>query len=102
MTLQPQQPQQTPAPGYYPVPGGPGWVDWWDGQAWAGRPVPAQQQQPQVVVVQGAGGPVAVRGHVSGLTTGQHIFHGIVTVLTGGLWLPVWVWLAVMGRRAIR
>lgn len=100
MTLQPQHPQQAPAPGWYPAPGHPGWVDYWDGHAWAGRPV-MQQQPQQVIVVQG-GGPGQMHGHVSGLTTGGHIFHGIMTVLTGGLWAPIWIWRTFMGRRAIR
>jgi len=93
-------PRQDPGPGYYPAPGYPGWVDYWDGRAWAGRPVQAQPAQPQVIVVGSGGAPM--HGHVSGLTTGGHLMHAMLTLFTAGLWLPVWIWRAVMGRRAIR
>ena len=33
------------------------------------------------------------------LTTNQHILHLLLTVFTAGLWLPVWIWLAVHGNR---
>lgn len=29
-----------------------------------------------------------------GLTTSQHILHLLISVFTGGLWIPVWIWLA--------
>lgn len=32
------------------------------------------------------------------LTAGQHILHLLITVVTAGLWLPVWIWLAVKGQ----
>ena len=32
------------------------------------------------------------------LTAGQHILHLMLTVLTGGLWLPVWIARAVRGN----
>jgi hypothetical protein len=31
------------------------------------------------------------------LTTGQHILHLLLTAFTGGLWLPVWIFLAMRG-----
>ena len=34
------------------------------------------------------------------LTTGQHILHLLLTVLTGGLWAPVWIFRAMHGNPA--
>ena len=34
------------------------------------------------------------------LTTNQHILHLLLTVFTAGLWLPVWIILAIRGNRA--
>jgi hypothetical protein len=36
------------------------------------------------------------------LTTSQHILHLLLTVFTAGLWLPVWIWLAIRGNREAR
>jgi hypothetical protein len=47
-------------------------------------------------------GTVATARYVGGLTTGQHIKHGIATVLTAGLWAPFWALTAWLGRRRIR
>jgi hypothetical protein len=33
------------------------------------------------------------------LTTNEHILHLLLTVFTGGLWLPVWIYLAMRGSR---
>jgi hypothetical protein len=33
------------------------------------------------------------------LTTNQHILHLLLTVFTGGLWLPVWIILGIRGNR---
>lgn len=33
------------------------------------------------------------------LTTSQHILHLLLTVVTGGLWLPVWIIRAARGNR---
>jgi hypothetical protein len=34
-----------------------------------------------------------------GLTTNQHILHLLLTVFTGGLWLPVWLILSIRSVR---
>jgi hypothetical protein len=34
------------------------------------------------------------------LTAGQHILHLLLTVLTCGLWAPVWIWRALRGNPA--
>ena len=36
-----------------------------------------------------------------GLTTSQHILHLLLTVFTGGLWLPVWIILAIRSTRTV-
>lgn len=33
------------------------------------------------------------------LSAGQHILHLLLTVLTGGLWVPVWIIRAARGNR---
>jgi len=33
------------------------------------------------------------------LTAGQHILHLLLTVLTAGLWAPVWIFRAAQGNR---
>lgn len=80
--------QQPPQPRYY-----------WDGttQQWRAYlpptgpfQYPQQLPQPQP------------RTHVSGLTTGAHIAHGLATVLTCGLWAPIWFLAYWLGRRRIR
>jgi hypothetical protein len=38
------------------------------------------------------------RLHSTPLTTSQHILHLLLTVFTGGLWIPVWIWRAVEGN----
>jgi len=42
--------------------------------------------------------PGQPRIHASGMTTGQHIIHAVLTVATGGLWAPVWILLVFLGR----
>jgi len=81
-----------------------------------GNPAPWQQQppqqhqtygpppqqpypgQPQVVVIN-AGGQ---RQYLSGMSTGENLIHGIITVCTLGLWAPIWWLRSRMRRRAIR
>ena len=48
--------------------------------------MPVGGYQPQVIY----GGP---------LTTQQHILHLLLTIFTAGLWLPVWIYLAIRGNR---
>lgn len=100
----PVQPQPAPpqvAPGWYPDPSTPGMQRYHNGTAWTGHVAPLAmappQPQPRPVMVV-AGGP----SHLSGMSTGGHLVHGTLTVLTLGMWAPIW-WLTWrMGRRAIR
>lgn len=58
-------------------------------------------QQPVVIVMQGETS-ASKSQYISGLTTGEHIKHGALTVITAGLWGPVWAWKAFAGRRRIK
>jgi hypothetical protein len=101
MTIQPQQPAATARPGWYPHPvEAPNTMRWWDGRAWTAnvQPLPVRAPQPVLVHAYAAGG---AGRHVSGLTTGQHIFWGILTVCTLGLAAPLWALAAFLGRRRI-
>ena len=42
--------------------------------------------------------PGQPRIHASGMTTGQHLFHLVLTLVTMGLWAPVWILLVWLGR----
>ena len=97
--VQPAAPVQQTPPGWYPDRMNPGIQRYWDGYRWTEHVAPLQQGMPQQVVVVGGqqGG-----GYVSGLTTGEHILHGILTLCTCGLWGFVWASKAALGRRRIR
>lgn len=70
-------------------------VRYWDGNAWTDHTAPAQAAAapppPVQVVVQQSN----IVGY--GPRT-NHILHFILTVLTGGLWLPVWIIVALGNR----
>ena len=42
----------------------------------------------------------AARTH-QGMTTNQHILHLLISVFTFGLWIPVWIYLAVRTDRMV-
>ncbi|MGV9798756.1 DUF2510 domain-containing protein [Mycobacterium sp. NPDC003449] len=82
--------QSTPAPGWYPDPGGQPGQRYHDGQSWtqhfAPTPPPAPAPAPQAVAV-----AVSAGGGTS------HGLHLVLTVLTCGLWLPIWILAALFG-----
>jgi hypothetical protein len=108
--LQPQHHQQLVKPGYYPD--RQGVMRWWDGREWTSytqqvqRPEPrlpdpyVQPVQPahQTIQINQVSGGVA---RTVGLSTGEHVFHAVMTVLTLGLWLFVWVPRALFARRRL-
>lgn len=69
---------------------------YWDGNAWTEHTAPAQAAAaapPVQVVVQ--------QSNVVGVGYGRrtnHVLHLILTLLTGGLWLPVWIIVALSNR----
>lgn len=83
-----------PQPGWYPDPAGAPGQRYWDGRQWTHHaPPPA----PSIVInnTVGAGSPVVV-------TNGpNHALHLILTLLTCGMWLPVWLIVAIAGNRRV-
>ncbi|MDH6462759.1 hypothetical protein M2302_002940 [Micromonospora sp. A200] len=64
---------------------------------------PFGQQAPQIVVntsaVASASGGLAVVGR--GLGFSGHLLHGSLTLCSGGLWAPVWIWMAYRAKRVV-
>ena len=77
------QQQSAPPSGWYPDPVSPGVVRWWTGTAWSEHRAPAAAPAPTPVVVVAAppSGP-------------NHLIHLILTLLSCGLWAPVWLLVA--------
>jgi hypothetical protein len=66
---------------------------WWDGYQWTEH----RRLAPSIVSTINP-----QPHHVSGLTTGQNIMHAILTVITLGIWAPLWWLSSRLGRRRIR
>lgn len=75
-------PQATPA-GWYPD--ATGVTRWWDGQAW-GQTAP----QPAPTLAQAQQQPVYVNTYTQPKRV-NHVLHLILSILTVGLWVPVWI-----------
>ena len=86
------QPQSTP-PGWYPH--GPV-MRYWDGRAWTEHTAPVQQPVQPATVVQ-----VGQPRYVSGISTGGHIVHITLSVVTLGLWLPFYALVCWLSRKRI-
>ncbi|WP_082973795.1 DUF2510 domain-containing protein [Mycobacterium sp. E1386] len=108
-----------PAAGWYPDPAGGPSLRYWDGRAWTSDYAPMPQPAPvvearmlyepqqasafdqELVAVVARGGRVEARTPTSAVVvTGRpvnHVLHLLVTVLLCGLWLPVWIILAIAG-----
>lgn len=93
----PQPPvTSAPPPGWYPVPGTRPVQRWWDGAAWSGpeyplhTPTPPQSQPPALIVNPDRGPRISETPKRT-----SHTFHLVMSIITLGLWLPVWgiVWL---------
>lgn len=79
----------TPAPGWYPDPGGQPGQRYHDGQRWTQHFVPAPPAAPAPAQA------VAVAVSNGGGTS--HALHLVLTLLTCGLWLPIWILAAIFG-----
>jgi hypothetical protein len=81
-------PQPLPAAGWYPQGGG---LRYWDGQAWTDHlapPPPVYPHYPQQ------------RWRAVGVSGGEQVGHLMLTMMTCGMWLPVWVIIVIVrGRR---
>jgi hypothetical protein len=82
--------QPSPLPGWYPDPSGVPGQRYWDGQTW-GPKAPAQQQ-PQVVI----NNTVATPAPVYVATGPNHALHAVLSLLTCGAWLPIWIIIAIV------
>lgn len=80
-------------PNWYPDPSGAPALRYWDGQQWTGHYAPA------VPAVQPAAAAHAVVVNHGGSGGVNHGLHLILTVLTCGLWAPIWLILAACNPR---
>lgn len=78
---------QSAAPGWYDD--GAGRQRWWDGNMWTHHY--ADQQQPQMVDAQQPYAPQQVIVQQRKVYKTSHGFHLIMSIVTFGLWLPVWL-----------
>jgi Protein of unknown function (DUF2510) len=80
-------------PGWYPDPSGTPGQRYWDGRQWTHHAPP-----PSIVINNTVGVPAPVI-----IASGpNHALHLILTLLTCGLWLPVWLIVAVVGHSRVR
>lgn len=80
-----------PQPGWYPDPSGALGQRYFDGRQWTHHAAPLS---PLPLIVIGA--PVVV-------TTGpNHALHLVLTLLTCGMWLPVWLTVAIAGANRVQ
>lgn len=81
--------------GWYPDPmGAAGLLRYYDGVQWT-QHVHQQQSGPQHVWSGGGGGGAAASTVVVTRSGPNHVLHLILTILTLGLWLPVWILIAI-------
>ena len=89
-------PAPAPQPGWYPDPsGGPG-QRYFDGQQWTLH-APPPPPPTTIVINNNVGAPAPVL-----VTTGpNHGLHLVLTLLTCGMWLPIWLLVAIVGNRQV-
>lgn len=71
-------------PGWYPDPAAVNTMRYWDGRSWTSQSAPMMAPQPVVIA--------ASSGN-------NHLIHLILTLVTCGLWAPVWLLIAVFESR---
>ncbi len=85
-----------PPCGWFPDPSGAPGQRYFDGKQWThyGPPPPPQ---PSIVINNTVGTPAPVV-----VSTGpNHALHLVLTLLTCGMWLPIWVIVALVGHRRV-
>jgi len=91
--------------GWYPDPSGaPGYIRYYDGTQWTQH---VSQQQPQGygsahygnAAGAGGGGSAATTVIITGQKGVNHVLHLVLTIVTLGFWLPVWILIAIFGGR---
>ena len=89
MTVNEQQlPTQQQSQSFYSPDG----LWFWNSQQWVPAPIPAQV--PTVVINQ-----AMVPSYIVARSGTNHAFHLVMTILTAGLWLPIWLIVAVANSR---
>jgi hypothetical protein len=84
-----------PQPGWYPDPSGAPGQRYFDGRQWTHHAVPPP---PSIVINNTVGAPAPVV-----VTTGpNHALHLVLTLLSCGMWLPVWLIVAIAGTNRVR
>lgn len=83
--MQPE-PQPLPPPGWYA--NGPGLERWWDGRQWGPQTRALQVQVPQMPRMAVTRQPRRT----------SHLFHLVMSLITFGLWLPVWALVAILNK----
>ena len=91
-----------PSAGWYPDPGGQPGRRYHDGKSWTTHFVPDPPApvapQPSVVVNNHVGHPASAPSIAVAVSGGtNHGLHLLLTLLTCGLWLPIWLIIAIFG-----
>jgi hypothetical protein len=91
--------QPAAAPGWHPDPTGAPLMRYHDGVQWTAHTAPAmpppQYHAPAPVAAPAQAVAVAVNTGAGP----NHALHAVLTLVTCGLWLPVWILVAIFGRR---
>jgi hypothetical protein len=93
----------SPHPGWYANPSGTPGQHYWDGHQWTHYapppPQPPSPPQPTIIInnnAVGAPAPVIVSARPN------HVLHLLLTLLTFGMWLPVWLIVTIVGGRRVQ
>lgn len=94
------------APGWYPDPSGV--QRYWDGHAWAVLPADTRADILNQAIMAARAQNPAMRveshsPHQATLAYGEtnHLLHGVLTLMTCGFWLIVWLFFMTLTRRAV-
>jgi hypothetical protein len=80
--------------GWHPDPAGGPLLRYFDGQQWTNHTAPPPPQY------HAAAAPGAVAVAVANGGGPNHALHAILTLITCGLWLPIWIIVAFLGGRS--
>lgn len=96
MTINTPEQGTATAPGWYPIVEHPGRQGYWDGRQWTQFHDVSQVPSSAPAVAVGNHAPVQqVVVHTEGRKRVNHLLHLFLTIITAGLWLPVWIVLAI-------
>jgi len=86
-----------PLPGWYPDSSGALGQRYWDGQQWTAVPPPPPPVQQPIVINNVVGSNMAAPTPVFVRTGPNHALHLVLTLLTCGMWAPVWLIVSIAG-----